>query len=253
MWPTYLINLADNTARLKNCAAQFSASRIKFQSIDAVNGWKLSDQEVSHVYDSEKNQSYGKHPLVLPEIGCYLSHIHAWQKIANGDHDGGFIFEDDFVANEQLGSVLELLQTDSGDWGMVKLFSLNPDQRIISRRSLGNNHEIVIPYRVPTCLLGYGLRRDAARKLVDRSDTFFRPVDEDMKYFWETGLKVALVTPTPLEIGDQQTSTGTIGDARRTAPKKQSFRSRITQASHGISYQLRYSFLLHWHRKWKKK
>lgn len=246
-WPAYLINLADNGVRLANCANQFAAQGIAFERIEAINGWALPETEISGVYDARANLNQGKYPLVPAEIGCYLSHIEAWRRIAEGDAPGGFIFEDDFVTNEHLADVLSRLGEDQGDWDMVKLFSLDPSPPVLSRRTLGLGHDIVIPYRVPTCLLGYGLRREAAHQLLDKAIPFFRPVDEDQKYFWETGLKVALVTPPPLLIGDQQTVTGTIGNARRAAAKQGS-RGCVAQAWHGLVYQLRYAALLHWHR-----
>jgi len=247
IWPSYLINLADNAVRLSNCSKQFARQKLNFERLDAINGWHLSAAEMASVYDTQANNRLGKYPLVPAEIGCYLSHLEAWRRIADGDAEGGFIFEDDFVANGQLGEVLRLLSEDTNDWDMVKLFSLDPSPKIVHRRPLGHAHEIVVPFRVPTCLLGYGLRREAARRLVDRALPFFRPVDEDQKFFWETGLKVALVTPPPLAIGDQQTVTGTIGNARRTAAK-QNGRGRLAQTWHGLVYQLRYAARLYWHR-----
>ncbi|MFC6687901.1 hypothetical protein [Jhaorihella thermophila] len=103
----------------------------------------------------------------------------------------------------------------------------------------------MVPDKVPTCLIGYGLRREAAAHLASRALPFFRPVDEDQKFFWETGLRVALVLPPPIEVGDQQAETGTIGNARRAATAG---RSRLRQGLHGALYQLRYRVLLRWHR-----
>src|SRR4051794_16850265 len=214
MWPAYVINLAANTRRMDDSARQLTAQGIAWRRIDGVDGWALTEGEMARVYDQQRNARRAKHALVPPEIGCYLSHIAAWRAVAGSDAAGGFIFEDDFAADASLGPVLELLSADagSGGWDMVKLFAFKPEPTLLKPRRLGDNHRIGIAYRVPTCLIAYGITRQAAARLAERAIPFFRPVDEDQKFFWETGLRVALVTPPPVIVGNQQAVTGTIGD-----------------------------------------
>lgn len=239
MWPAYVINLAANTARMDNSAAQLQAQGIGFERVDGVNGWELDEAEVARVYDPVANARLGKYPLVRPEIGCYLSHIAAWNRIAESAAPGGFVFEDDFKADDSLGDVLAALSGSAEDWDMVKLFSFDADPQAIAERALGDRFRLVTPYRVPTCLIGYGLTREAARHLCDRAIPFFRPVDEDQKFLWETGLRVATVLPPPILVGDQQTETGTIGTERRKAGRRRGL-ARLRQAVHGVLYQMRY-------------
>ncbi len=245
VWPIQVINLADNTARLDNVRRQFEAQGLRFARLDGVNGWALSEVEIDEVYDEDRNQKHARHDLVPAEIGCYLSHIEAWRSIAEGEDAGGFIFEDDFEADATLGDVLRSLTQDAGaDWDMVKLFTFDPAAPNVAERILaGGDLRLVVPYRVPTCLIGYGLTRDAARRLLDQAVPFFRPVDEDQKYFWETGLRVALILPTPIKVGDQQTSTGTIGEARRAASQ-----GGLSRLWRGLRTQLAYQTKLRWHR-----
>ena len=247
VWPAYLINLARNTMRLANSTAQLDRQGIPFERIDAVDGRALPDAEIVRVYDSKENGRRARHPLIRSEIGCYLSHIAAWRRIAEGAAGGGFVFEDDFRAAEDLGEIMTLLSEDRRGWDMVKLFTLDPRPRCVARRALGSGHEIVVPFRVPSCTLGYGLTREAALRLVDRAVPFFRPVDEDHKFFWETGLQVALVLPAPLTVGDQRAVTGTIGTERRIVGRAKGV-SRLVQAKRGLLYQIRYTVLLHCHR-----
>lgn len=242
-WPSYLINLADNTARLENSAAQFRAHSVPFERIDAVNGWALDAAQRAAVYDAQANARRAKAPLVASEIGCYLSHIAAWRRIAGGDAPGGFVFEDDFLADDSLGPVLELLSQGPAQWDIVKLFSFDQSPKHRGESALGPDHRLVVPYRVPTCLIGYGITRGAAQALLQRVPPFFRPVDEDHKFFWETGLKVALVLPSPVTVGDQQAVTGTIGAERRTLKPR-----GLASSWRSLRYRLDYTARLHWHR-----
>ncbi|MFN0113867.1 MAG: glycosyltransferase family 25 protein [Paracoccaceae bacterium] len=239
-WRSYVINLADNTVRMANAAAALDRFGLPWKRIDAVNGWKLPPAEVARVYDAKANAARARAPLVGAEIGCYLSHIEAWRRIAEGPAPGGFVFEDDFAATDALGEVIAALSADSGsDWDMVKLFSLDPSPRALTGRPLGKTHRLILPERVPTCLTGYGLTRAAAARLAARAVPFFRPVDEDQKFFWETGLRVALVTPQPVGLGDQQAATGTIGTARRKAAA--ALKGGLL---HRLRYQLSYRLAL---------
>src|SRR5262245_50482176 len=133
MWPVYVINLAADTRRMGDSACQLDAQGIPWRRIDAVDGRALSGAEIARVYDARRNAQHAKHPLVAPEIGCYLSHIAGWQAVAAGAAAGGFIFEDDFAANDALARVLDLLSTDAarGDWDMVKLFSFKPEPALL--------------------------------------------------------------------------------------------------------------------------
>jgi glycosyl transferase family 25 len=245
MWPSYVINLARNVQRLQNSARQLDAAGIPWERIEAVNGWELSDDEVAAVYDAERNARDGKQPLVAPEIGCYLSHIAAWERIASSPHSGGFIFEDDFAADDTLARKLELLSVEQTAWDMVKLFSFDAEPPLEWDRPLGP-YRIGLPYRVPTCLIGYGLTKQAAARLAARARPFFRPVDEDQKFVWETGLRVALILPPPIRVGDQATVTGTIGNERRAARGR---RHRVTRGLHNLLYSLRYAIKLACHRR----
>ncbi len=245
MWPAYVINLDANTARLDAVGTVLRGQDISFSRINAVNGWTLTPDDIARAYDVRRNASDARQPLVPAEIGCYLSHIEAWRRIAEDEADGGFVFEDDFSATPDLARVMTALSENvTGGWDMVKLFTLAPEVALAAPRELLDGVRIGIPYRVPTCLIGYGLTRSAAQRLVDRALPFFRPVDEDQKYVWETGLRVALVLPSPVTLGDQQTVTGTVGKARRAARN-----TGIGQIIRKLRYALKYRMALARHRK----
>jgi GR25 family glycosyltransferase involved in LPS biosynthesis len=69
--------------------------------IDAVDGLKLSDGEISAVY--RKNLHRPRYPFELgkAEVGCFLSHRKAWQEILDRGLDAGLIVEDDVAPDEK--------------------------------------------------------------------------------------------------------------------------------------------------------
>jgi glycosyl transferase family 25 len=247
MWPSYIINLEENVTRLRNSSSQMDMLGIEWKRVDGVNGWTMTEEEVAAVYARDENSRRAKNPLVRPEIGCYLSHIRAWQMIAEDRaHPGGFIFEDDFAAAPELRRVLELLSRPDPDWDVVKLFSFDRTPRMVTDAELGDGMRIGTPYRVPTCLIGYGITREAAAQLSETAIPFFRPVDEDMKFFWEKDLRIALVTPPPVTIGSQDAETGTISGTRRAEAKHRRF--NVSRALKNLRYQLSYEARLRYFR-----
>jgi glycosyl transferase family 25 len=97
-------------------------------------------------------------------------------------------------------------------------------------------------------MIGYALTKKGARKLISKYSRVFRPVDEDMKYFWETGLRVSLIIPPPVSIGDQSVSVSTIGHDRKVAGRKLG-KLNFKKILRGILYRLRYQFLLFYYNK----
>lgn len=236
IWPSYVINLADNITRMDNVRAQLDAQGIAFERVEAVWGADLSPEAVARVYDAEANKRRAKQDLVPGELGCYLSHIAAWRRIAEGTAPGGIVLEDDFQAAPDFADVLRALcATASPEWDIAKLFCIDPAPDLISRAPLVGRYQLCQPFRVPSTTLGYAITRASAAALLARSVPFFRPIDEDHKFFWEHGQRIALVHPNVLSVGAQEAATGTIGSERRGRSKGAAWRKLRYQ----IGYQLR--------------
>lgn len=247
VWPVYLINLADARERRERSARWFARAKIAYERIEAVNGWNLTDGEIAQVYDEGGNRRKGKYPLVKPQIGLFLSHIGAWSRIAAGAQAGGFVFEDDFATEPSLPEVLRLISQDTPDWDLVKLYSRKKPLFPLSRRPLGERHEIVVPYRVPNFNIAYGITKTAAARLANTVVPFSRQCDETLKYFWETNLRVSLVWPLPVRIDEETTKIGAASTARRSANRRTGW-ARFRQAARNASYQFDYQARLHFHR-----
>jgi glycosyl transferase family 25 len=246
-WPVFVINMDDNPDRMARAAAELDRLDIAFTRLSAINGRALPAAELAQVYDPMSNARRARHPLIASEIGCYLSHIAVWERIADGSAPGGIVLEDDFAADDTLPLVLDALSADDGDWEIAKLFSLHRQQRVVARRPLAAEAELVIPYKVPTTTLGYAIRRGTAARLAARALPVSRPIDEDHKHFWELDLRVVSVMPPPLRFGDVAAETGSIQSTRRRSRSLRGGRA-VTQSWRSMRYRLNYLARLHWNR-----
>lgn len=246
-WPVFIINMAANTTRMARVTSELERLGIDFTRFEAVDGRALSQEKIAQVYDPDANLRRSRHPMVKPEIGCYLSHIALWEKIAAADAPGGFILEDDFAASDDLAEVLSAIANDDADWDIAKLFSARVGQKVFTTRPLTAGRKIGVPYKVPNTMLGYAIRRSAAAHLAASALPMSRPVDEDHKHFWESGIRVVMVTPPVLAFGEQSAETGTITAARRHTQNKNAH-ALLLQGWRTLRFRLNYIIKLHWNR-----
>lgn len=240
MWPVFVINMADAVARRAAVTAELAAAGVAWTRVEAVAGRDLTAAERAAAYDADRNRRLARHPLVAAEIGCYLSHVAAWRRIDALDLPGAIVLEDDVRVTGDLAGAIAALAADapSGGWDICKLFAFAPPPRD-GVRDLGRGFSIGWPAKVPTTALAYAVTREGARKLLARSLPFFRPVDEDHKFFWEYDLNVAMLAPQVVEIGQQAAESGTVGEARRRANRSDP-RSVLERGLATFRYQWRY-------------
>lgn len=94
----FVINLEKDIKKKEYIKSHFREHGIEdYSFIKAVDGRKLSSDQLVEVYD--ENQALKVHGRLLArgEIGCALSHLECYRKIISQDLPGAFIFEDDVV------------------------------------------------------------------------------------------------------------------------------------------------------------
>jgi len=240
-WPIFVISLKRAVQRRVASRQALDAIGLPFEFFDAVEGVRLDDATVARVYDAKLNALQYKRPLSLPEIGCYLSHYELWRRIVDDNLEGAVILEDDFDADEVLTKVVEEIGSAPLSGALVKLFSRKP---VLGETvaSLCGERRLVAPHRVPGLTLGYALDRTAAEMLVANALPFSRPLDMDIKHWWEFGLPVLVVDPPPLRIAERGLSS-CISAARIEATSKAGG-GAMGRFMANIRYQLDYNMQL---------
>ena len=209
-WPVYVINMEKDTIRWGNVVSQLSRLGIQHERVEAVNGAHLTQEETDAVYRYRWWKS--PHDLVPSEIGCYLSHLRIWQRLVDSGDDGVFIFEDDFVITDDMPKILDALSINHDGWDMVKLYTPHwgPGAHSINSRVLVDAYVVEHLINIPWCTLGYSLTQEGARRLLNKYPPFSRPVDDDIRRFWESKIRIASVLPPPMLAGDEFAVDGSI-------------------------------------------
>jgi glycosyl transferase family 25 len=214
---------------------------LAFNFFDAIEGAHLTQAEVEASYDAAQNARRYKHPLSLPEIGCYLSHHALWKRVVDQNLDGVVILEDDFDAEDNLKDVLEVIAERRLSGVLVKLCS-GKSVRGMPVAALTGRYRLVAPNRVTGLAFGYALDRTAAALLLANALPFSRPLDIDLKHWWEFSLTILVVNPPPLRVGELGCQSSI--SASRAAAAVAAHDSAMQRFLAKLRYQLAYNVKL---------
>jgi glycosyl transferase family 25 len=219
---------------------------LRFEFFDAVEGAKLPPEKIAQVYDADGNARLYKHPLSPPEIGCSLSHFALWQLIASGAEDGAFLFEDDFQPQPGLVDVIQAISRANLENCMVKLYACQPPLGTEIGK-LPGGYKLVMPHHVPGMTLGYAVDKVAAARLAAQTLPIARPVDMEIKHWWQFDVPVLVVTPSLLRVNLPE--TGSMIEAARVKAKREGLFSSIARAGRNLRYQITYNAAVLRHRR----
>jgi GR25 family glycosyltransferase involved in LPS biosynthesis len=159
-----------------------------------IEGPKQNDEIVRTVYSSARNLIFAKRSLTSGEVAAYAGHRRVWQAFIDGGGAHALIFEDDFHiadVNRFRDVLAECLSIDD-TWDIVKFFDFNP-KRVVRRRHLATTD--LVAYKYPASgAVAYFISSAAARRLLKRN-YIYRPIDEDLSWPWEFGLRVWSTQP----------------------------------------------------------
>jgi len=206
----FILHLERATGRNAAVEALRKTLPIDSEVLPAVDGARLSAQQVEAVYRRARFAPRYPFALGLPEIGAFLSHRAAWRRIADDGLDFAFIFEDDAALNPQLfASMLEFLAAERQAWeyALLPAAGLEPAGEIVARRG---ELALLHPHAPPLRAIGQVVSRAAAKRLLAATLPFDRPVDTLLQMTWTTGQTILAATPTPIRDVSQESGGTTV-------------------------------------------
>ena len=170
--------------------SQLDALGMDFERIEAVDGRKLSDDEVERIAPERVVSKTYHRALSRGEVACSMSHRKAWQKIVDDDLDFGIVLEDDLELLDNFADVVELVETLPAEgWDFIKLFPLRRGgEKNISRRFEYMDHTFVTYHRYPLGFQGQAISRHGAKTMLINLPYVTEPADSQLKSWWEAGV-----------------------------------------------------------------
>lgn len=215
---------------------------VAFQRYSAIDGRDLTEHQIGKS-TGLCGEPKLKSKITRSEIACYLSHMAVWRKIAEGEAEGGFIFEDDVELVSGAGRVMRAIVERELDWDILRFYSNKP-KRLNYRMPIIDGYETGIARKAPGTTIGYAITRPAARHLLETSLPICRPVDVELKLWWRNGLYTRIVSPPLCRPHERLLDTSDIEPDRKNVRG----RSRSLRFVRNLRYQIVYNWLIAYHR-----
>lgn len=232
---TFILSLPEDLERRHFCGNELTHLGLRHAFADAISGDQLDEADLQRIYDADMNRSKFKRPLSRSEVACTLGHRQIWQRVADSPNPVSLVLEDDatFVQDPRpfLGAIDQ--RAECFEDVMIKLDGVcDRNTRVLSTIA---DQSLVLSDRLPPRTTGYVLGRRAAARLVELAAPIARPIDIDLKFYWEHGIPILTLVEQMVE--ERETFSSTIEPCRIATKTGSSF-SRFVR---NLVYQAKYT------------
>lgn len=213
MLPIIFINLDSDQKRRQRMEGEFARLGLDGRRFDATRWTALPADEQARFYSPELNARQFHKPLVNGEKGCYASHLRCWQMLLDSDAPALVVLEDDIRLKDEFAQVIQAIEALPAGWDMIKLIGrsdLGKREKLRAQAPLCPGFSLVDYRRIPSLTAGYVVSRSGAAKLLTQRLPFGRPVDVDLRYWWENRLQVRGIMPAAIRL-DESSEQSSIG------------------------------------------
>lgn len=232
----FLINLDKSIERLKKSSERLTAQNIQFERIPAIDGTKLTNAEIQAHYSSQLNSKQYYRNLGYGEIGCFLSHRLAWQKIVEQKLQYAIVLEDDFQLVGDLSAVFSTIESLKFDWQLLKLAAYqNRTRPIKATKQVNEQFDLVLHKKPLTGCCAQAITYHAAKQLLAITEQFGCPVDTQIQRTWQTGVSVYSLMPFMIE-QDGKVGSEITAACQNQVIKKHFFKRKCQQLTDGINH-----------------
>lgn len=240
--PIRFINLDRDVERRKRVEAELQGHGLRADRFAAVLWSALPQEEQTRLYSARLNARQHHLPLVNGEKGCYASHLQLWQWLVDSPHECAIVLEDDVRLEPGFAATCEAIAALDQPWDMIKLIGregLGKSEKLLSSQALSAGRELVRYCRLPSLTAGYAIHRRGAAKLLTHRLPFGRPIDVDLRHWWECAdLTVLGVRPAIIAL-DETSQDSSINATLKSLP----WRARL----HKFLLKTRYTLANAWH------
>ena len=226
------INLARDEVRGQAMAHAFAACRHQPQRFAAVDWRALSVQEQQRYYRPDVTRQPYFRALTAGECGCYVSHLEICRLLLAGDENWALVLEDDVEPLSHFDLVMDTINTLPPAWDIIKLIGRRKD-KLINDRAAGPGVRLVQYRKTPNLASAYLVSREGAKKLLASRVPFIRPIDVDMRWWWENDLRVFGLMPYCLRLS-QTSDISSIGERRG----QRDWISRMRKSTQTLHYNI---------------
>ena len=200
MLPIIFINLSKDTARRFSIENELDRHGLSHSRFEAILWKELPESQKSFLYSKKLNKEQHHQPLIDGEKGCYASHLSVWSSFLKSEHDAIVVLEDDVKISSAFKSVIDNLDIDSFEWDMIKLIG-RQNEKVHSGKIISGDYSLIKYKKIPSMTAGYIISKAGAAKLCKTRIPFGRPIDLDLRHWWENDLRIYGIYPSLISLG----------------------------------------------------
>jgi glycosyl transferase family 25 len=189
----FVISLERSAERRKRVEEQLNQTNIQWRFLNAVDGYALSEMPSS--YQKAKVKRLQGYELTPGEVGCFLSHIKAWE-LCVLNNVTTLVFEDDFLVGKNLESVIGDLLMISDQWKLVRLSGIYETKHEALQERSG--YQLVKNLGEPCGTAAYMIQPSAAKILLSNASDIYEPVDHYLEHYTKHSLICLAAKPYPI-------------------------------------------------------
>lgn len=191
---SYVINLDRSKERYDYVLPNIVSLGYPYERISAVEGKALAIDEIDKKVDFVAYQKFLNNQPKLGTIGCYLSHVKAWEQFLNSGFAYAVIFEDDVNFDPvKLKSTIDKLVVINPTLDVVALELAHNGDPLVVKEFDDNN--LVIYLTEVSHTGAYVISRHAAKELLRKALPIKMPIDHYFTRAWELDIAFMGIEP----------------------------------------------------------
>ena len=186
--------------------------------VEAVDG-RAPDNDFSKSYTPRLLRPRYPFTLRSAEVACFQSHRKCWQEILDRGLEAALIIEDDVdIINGEFTAAVKIAMKEIKMGDLIR-FPIKPREKPINRSVKRYNISIFEPTLVGLGTQAQIVTYDAARRLLERTKRFDRPIDTYLQLRWKHGVRVLTLWPNGVRERSSSLGGSVIGKERSNGDK----------------------------------
>ena len=186
--------------------------------IEAIDGSKPNN-DLSKSYIPRLLRPRYPFTLRSAEIACFQSHRKCWQEIIDRDLEAALIIEDDVdIIDREFRAAVKLAMKEIKMGDLIRL-PIKPREKPRSKILKQDNISIFEPTLVGLGTQAQIVTYDAARRLLEKTEQFDRPIDVYLQLRWKHGVRIITLWPNGMRECSSSLGGSLIGKERNNSDK----------------------------------
>jgi glycosyl transferase family 25 len=193
----FVISLKKAVERRKTVSRELKSQSIDFEFIDAIDG-RVKPYPLQDRFNEKKFIAHKGRKVELGELGCYASHMLAWEKVSEID-EPSIVLEDDFFLFDEFVSGISICERWIQKHSFIRLEPWKT--KLFYNVDCYEKYNLKRFLKIPQCTTGYMISPSCAKAFLNASKEIFLPVDVFIRCSYLHKQAIYGVTPSLLTAG----------------------------------------------------